>query len=426
MTISLLGTSQTMGQGGSEEYGQFRIGGYGEAVAAFKDYGTNRFNGSPKGNTKTDRNTISIPRFILAMDYKFNEKWILGAEIEFESGGTGSAVELEATENGEYETEVEKGGEVVIEQFHLTRLIHPAINVRAGHLIVPVGLTNAHHEPIHFFGTVRPEGETSILPSTWHETGLELFGSFGKGYGHFDYQAMVVAGLNANGFNRDQWVAGGKQGFFEEDNFTSPGYAARLDYKGLDGLRVGLSGYYCADAGKNADKPQAYSSVGRIPVTILSADAQYHNKYVTARACAVWGDLGESAAVSRVNARLPNASPYSKLGPIAQRAVSYAGEVGVNLGAFFKEKRVPTIYPFVRYEYYNPQEKGESGQTMEKRCQVSLWTAGLNWFALPNLVVKADYTTRQIGTAKVFGTSSLNSENEFAIGIAYVGWFFKK
>ena len=416
-----------LGQGAGEEYSQFRIGGYGEAVAAFKDYGTNRFNGNPLGNTKADRNTISIPRFILALDYKFNSKWILGAEIEFESGGTGSAVELENTENGEYETEVEKGGEVVLEQFHITRLIHPAINVRAGHIIVPVGLTNAHHEPINFFGTVRPEGETSILPSTWHETGLELFGSFGRGYARFDYQAMVVAGLNANGFNRDQWVAGGKQGFFEEDNFTSPGYAARLDYKGVKGLRVGLSAYYCADAGANADKVQNYAAVGEIPVTILSADAQFRNRYVTARANAVWGNLGEAAALSKVNARLPNASPYSKLGPVAQNAVSYAGEVGVNLSAFFKEeKKVPVIYPFVRYEYYNPQEKGERGQTMEKRCQVSMWTAGLNWFALPNLVVKADYTTRQIGASKIFGTSPLNSENEFAIGIAYVGWFFGK
>ena len=56
-------------------------------------------------------------RFVLAFDYKFNSKWILGAEIEFESGGTGTAFELENTENGEYETEVEKGGEVAIEQF---------------------------------------------------------------------------------------------------------------------------------------------------------------------------------------------------------------------------------------------------------------------------------------------------------------------
>ncbi len=52
-----------------------------------------------------------------------------------------------------------KGGEVALEQFHITRLIHSAFNVRAGHLIVPMGLTNAHHEPINFFGTSRPEGE---------------------------------------------------------------------------------------------------------------------------------------------------------------------------------------------------------------------------------------------------------------------------
>ena len=56
---------------------------------------------------------------------------------------------------------------------------------------------------------------------------------------------------------------------------------------------------------------------------------------------------------------------------------------------------------------------------MDKRCQVGMWTAGLNWFALPNLVVKADYSTRRIGGGHY------NSENEFAIGIAYVGWFFR-
>ena len=128
----------------TEEYSKFRFGGYGEMVANFKDYGINRFYGGNDGNPNKKRNTISIPRFVLAFDYKFTSKWILGAEIEFESGGTGTAFELENSENGEYETEVEKGGEVAIEQFHITRLIHRSFNVRAGHIIVPVGLTNAH------------------------------------------------------------------------------------------------------------------------------------------------------------------------------------------------------------------------------------------------------------------------------------------
>ena len=402
-------------------FDKFRFGGYGEALANFMDYGTNRFYGGNSGNTKERRNAISIPRMILAFDYKFNSQWILGAEIEFEAGGTGTAYEIENTENGEYETEVEKGGEVALEQFHITRLIHPAFNVRAGHIIVPVGLTNEHHEPINFFGTSRPEGETTILPSTWHETGIEFFGMFGRDYTRFSYQALVVAGLNANGFERDTWVAAGKQGFFETDNFTSPAYVGRLNYEGVPGLKVGGSVYYCVDAGANSDKSQTYKNIGKIPVRIYTADFQYKNKFVTARGNMIYGNLGNSEKLTEGNNRLSNLSPYSKTGPIARNAVSYGAELGINLRSLLGgDKRVPVIYPFARYEYYNSQEKGEGKLTMDKRCQVGMWTAGANWYALPNLVVKADYTTRRIGGGQY------NSENEFSLAIAYIGWFLSK
>lgn len=405
-------------------YEKFRVGGYGEMVAKFMDYGTNRFYG---GTDNSDhRNTISIPRFVLAMDYRFTPKWLLGAEIEFESGGVGIGTELENSENGEYETELEKGGEVALEQFHLTRLVHRSFNVRAGHLIVPVGLTNAHHEPIHFFGTSRPEGESTLLPCTWHETGLEIFGTIGSGRATFDYQALVVAGMNADGFGRDHWVQGGRQGLFEEDNFTSPGYVVRVDYRGLEGLRVGVSAYYCCDVTANADKPYKYSAVGRSGLFIGSADAQFRNRFVTARANFIYGALENSDKISAVS--LSNKSNYYQgtMRKVAKNAVAYGAEVGVNLRSLCASPRVPVVYPFVRYEYYNPQEKGEPGVIVEQRNQVSKWTAGFNWMALPNLVVKADYTTRQIGTQKVFGTSKYKSENELAVGVAYVGWFFGK
>ena len=405
----------------ADGYDRFRFGGYGEILANFMDYGINRYSGTSSGNTRDHRNEISIPRFVLALDYKFNSKWILGAEIEFEAGGTGTAYEIENKENGEYETEVEKGGEVALEQFHITRLIHPAINVRAGHLIVPVGLTNEQHEPINFFGTSRPEGETTILPSTWHETGIELFGTLGKGYTRFNYQAMVVTGLNANGFDRDTWVASGKQGIFEKDNFTSPGYVARLNYLGVPGLKVGGSFYFCNNTAANSDKHTEYNSIGKVPLRIYTADVQYKNKYVTARGNIVYGNLGNSKQLSDVNRRLSGLSPYSRLTPIAKHAVSYGGEVGFNLRAICKDNpKVPVIYPFVRYEYYNPQEEGESGQVMDLRDKVGMWTAGANWYALPNLVVKADYTTRRIGNG------NYNSENEFSLAIAYIGWFWSK
>lgn len=409
-------------------YNKFRVGGYGEALAKFMDYGINRFSGTSYGNSDEHRNSISIPRFVVAFDYKFNPKWVLGAEIEFEAGGVGIERELENSENGEYETEMEKGGEVALEQFHITRLIHPAFNVRAGHMIVPVGLTNYNHEPINFFGTSRPEGETTIIPSTWHETGISVFGTFGKGYANFDYEAMVVTGLNADGFGRDNWVADGKQGQFEVDNFTSPAYVARLNYKGVPGLRVGASFYYCNNVTANADKRYKYSSVGQSAVTIYSFDAQYKCKYLTARGMVIKGDLENAAAVGSVNvSNSGNSYHSSAMRKVAKGALTYGAEVGFNLkGIFGEPKKMPVIYPFVRYDYYNPQQVADKGQTLDARSQVSKWTAGINWYALPNLVVKADYTTRQIGTQKVFGTTKYNSENEFAIGLAYVGWFLSK
>lgn len=411
--------------GDTDGYRKFRFGGYGEILANFKDYGINRFNGMSAGNTRTHRNTISIPRFVLAMDYKFNSKWILGAEIEFEAGGTGTAVELENSENGEYETEIEKGGEVALEQFHITRLIIPAFNVRVGHMVIPIGQTNAHHEPINFFGTSRPQSATELLPCTWHSTGLAFFGSFGRNYGRFDWQAMVVAGVNANGMSRDKWIGEANQGLFETDNFTSPGYVGRIDYRGIPGLRTGVSFYYCRNAASNADKEQTYSSIGRVPVAVFTWDADYRQRYVEARADLTYGYIGNSAGVSTVNRRLSNKSPYSRLVPVAKNAMSYGAEVG------FKVKNMvrfqcPDIVPFARYEYFNPQYRGAKGVVVDERLETSKWQFGLNWFALPNLVVKADYSTRQIGTQKVFGTSKYNSENEWGIGVAYVGWFIRK
>lgn len=393
-----------------DSFKKFRFGGYGEMAASYMDYGQNRITPS-----KENRGTISIPRFVLAFDYKFSPTWILGTEIEFEYGGTGAAREIEwYEENGEYETEIEKGGEVALEQFHITKLIHPAFNIRAGHMIVPVGLTNSHHEPLNFFGVYRPEGETTILPSTWHETGIEFFGKFFD----FDYELQIVSGLDPQNFRRENWVGKGRQGAFEVGTFTSPAFVARLNYSGVKGLRVGASFYYNQTA-KNSTKPSRNAD-HTFPVTIVTADAQYKspNNNFIARANMVYGNLGGSAALSKINKGSTKVTGYPTT-PVAKNAVSYAGEAGYNIGNLFGEK-APRIYPFLRYEYYNPMEKTEGSVLADKRFQTSMWTAGLNYYPLPNLVIKADYSNRKIGGGKY------NSENMASVGIAYIGWFIKK
>ena len=402
-----------------DSFDRYRVGGYGEIVASFKNYGINRFYGGSNGNTDIKRNTISLPRFVIAGDYKFSKHWMLGVEVEFESGGTGSEYEIENTENGEYEVETEKGGEVALEQFHITYHLNNNFNVRVGHLIVPVGLNNEHHEPINFFGTVRPEGETSIIPNTWHDTGIEIRGQFGRKWASFDYEAMVVAGLNANGFDRNHWAGQAKQGLFEEDNFTSPAYVGRFNYRGIPGLRLGASYYYCHNVGSNGDKPQTYNF--DLPVNIWSVDAQYQNRWVIARGNILQGHIDNSTRLSAKNGRLSNLSPYNRTSPIAEKVVSYGIEAGIRLNGFVKHEKMPDLIPFVRYEYYNPQEVVKtdtySSTMADQRLKTSMWMTGLNYRPLPYLVIKADYTKRRIGDGKY------NGENEFGLGVAFTGWF---
>ena len=190
---------------------KYRVGGYGEILFQYMTYGTNRYT-NPVGATRDNRAEVSLPRAVFAFDYHFGKGWYLGTEVEFEHGGTGATKEIEYNkEGGEIETEIEKGGEVALEQLHITKHFSNAFNLRIGHMIVPVGLTNSHHEPTLFFGTVRPESETSLLPSTWHETGVSVLGYLGD----FRYEVMLVSGLDPNGFSSENWVGNGRQKIFE-------------------------------------------------------------------------------------------------------------------------------------------------------------------------------------------------------------------
>lgn len=389
---------------------KYRFGGYAEMLYQHMDYGADRYK-DPAGAPSDNRSYISIPRAIVAFDYKFRDDIVLGTEIEFEYGGTGAAMELEYSEAGEYEMEIEKAGEVVLEQFHVTKRFTNWFNVRLGHMIVPVGLTNAHHEPIFFFGTTRPEGEMALLPSTWHETGISVLGYLPK----FKYELMLVNGLDPNGFSTANWVGSGKQGIFEQSVMTNPAVAARIEYSGIKGLRLSASGYYGQTA-KNSSKPHVMSGL-KGTVSIISADAQYVGHNVTARANFIYGDLSDSKAISDVNANYFKKTGYP-ITEVAKNAMTYAAEVGYNISPLLKMKE--KLIPFVRYEYYNTAQKVEEGAKEHPRYKRDLTTFGLNYYILPNMALKADYSIRRIDAG------NFNSENTFGFGLAYTGWFMKK
>jgi hypothetical protein len=389
-------------------FNKYRFGGYGEVLFQRMDYDVNRYT-NPSGAEKNTRAEISVPRAVFALDYKFKKDIIFATEIEFEYGGTGSTMEIEhEKEGGEFETEIEQGGEVVLEQFHLTKRFSNAFNVRAGHIIVPVGITNSHHEPTQYFGTVRPEGELALLPGTWHETGISVLGYFSK----FKYEIMMINGLDPNGFSSENWVGSGRQKIFEKSTMTSPAFAGRVEYSGVKNLRLSASAYYNKTA-KNSSKPHAMAGLNGT-VNILSADAQYRSANIIARANVVYGNITDSRAIFDVNRRYFKGTGYS-ITPFGAAALTYAGEAGYNILSFFDAKS--KLFPFVRYEYYNTGEKIETGAQELPKYKRDLLIFGINYFLTPAIVFKADYSHRRINNGKY------NSENTLSFTLAYTGWF---
>ena len=95
------------------------IGGYGEVAFSrnfYSDSG-NRYSSASLHKDDPNHGRFDIPHAVIYLGYDFGKGWTFGTEIEFEHGGTGSAIEYEAEESIEFEQEQEKGGEVELEQF---------------------------------------------------------------------------------------------------------------------------------------------------------------------------------------------------------------------------------------------------------------------------------------------------------------------
>lgn len=390
-------------------YEKFRFGGYGEVLFQRMDYGADRYS-DPTGAQPENRAFISVPRAVFTFDYKFRPDILFSAELEIENGGTGSALELEYEESGEYEMEMEKAGEVVLEQFHFTKVFHPAFSVRVGHMVIPVGQCNMRHESILYFGTIRPESENAIIPMTWHETGISVLGY----YGPWSYQLFLVNGLDANGFSSAYWVKEGHQGLFEDIKITDPAFAYRVENKSIKNLRLSASGYIGNSTG-NTTKPEKMDHLnGR--VTILSGDLEYAGSKLIARANIIYGDLSDSYEISAINKNISKNIQYQRT-PVAQNALAYGGELGYQFNIGPKDSR---IIPFARYEYYNSMENTAGDMLADARFKRDVVTVGVNYFVNSDIALKADYSHRRIDSG------NYNSENTMGLALVYTGWFSKK
>ncbi len=386
----------------------FSIGAYGELLYQHFNYGPNQ--NRPTGSEKDNRAIIDAPRLVLEFKYNLSDDIIFKTEIEFEHLGTGSALELEYEEFGEYESEIEKGGEIVLEQFHITKMFSKAFNLRAGHFPVSFGLLNKGHLPHQFFTTIRPEAETAFLPSVWHETGLEIFGQ----YSGFSYHLQLVNGLDATGFSSENWIKKGHQKVFELTRATNMAFAARLEYIGIKGLKLGVSGYIGNSAGNRPKKSDMKGTDAN--VTLAEAHFNLKHKSFIARGTYIYGNLQNADIVTRKNIYLSRNLPSPRT-PVAKAAMAWSIEAGYEVLDFFDKETKQKLYPFLRYEFYNTMHEVHEGVFAVPRYKRNILTFGLNYFPLYNLVIKADYSMRTVGN------SNFNKENTFALGIGFFANF---
>lgn len=394
------------------------IGGYGEIVMSRNFYSDNVYRYSRPSQYKDDpsHGRFDIPHAVIYLGYDFGKGWTFGTEIEFEHGGTGTAVEREFDEAAEWEQEVEKGGEVELEQFWIQKSFARWANVRVGHIVVPMGLNNAYHEPMNYFTVYRPEGENTILPSTWHDTGISFWGRSGD----FRYELQVLAGLDAFMFNRDGWIHNGPKSVFEYKVANKYGVAMRLDNYSLPGLRFGLSGYVgnamhntfphdMEGEGKRYDKIKGTVAVG-------SFDFTFDKYNWIVRGNVDYGYVGDAVTISNIKRNITSKdAPYSST-PVGKNAVATGIEAGYNIFSQIpKLADVQKLYLFGRYEYYNTYipDKAQAPYTYTERNRIA---AGLNYHPIPQVAVKAEYSHR-------FFKSEYNNEPSINIGVVYEGLF---
>lgn len=331
------------------------LGGYGELH--YNDVTYNANGEQTPGN-------LDFHRFILYAGYNFNDWITFRSELELEH------TLLEA-EDGEAE-----GGEVALEQAYVDLRLQRELGIRAGLMLVPVGIVNPVHEPPTFNGVERPNVEKYLIPSTWRESGIGIFGSTESG---LSYQAYVMAGLKPNEINGEEGIREARQGGFESST-ANIALTGRLDYRlGLN-TSIGASYFFSTMSHEIEDgSAEEVSTLDGAAFNLIEGHAQYQKGRFEARGLLVYSVLND---VEDLNLAFGNNAGESQFGGYA--------ELGYDILPFFAPTTEQQLKVFGRYESYDTQlstvqipENPEYGR-MD-------YTFGLTYKPTSQVAFKADY-----------------------------------
>ncbi|APR78557.1 Hypothetical protein A7982_03904 [Minicystis rosea] len=287
------------------------------------------------------------------------------------------------------ELEVEHAKQVEIEQAIVDWTVAGRyLGLRAGLLLIPMGLTNEVHEPPAFNGVVRPRLETVVIPSTWRELGA---GFFGNPTDTLRYQLYAVTGINPLGM-----AAGGfASGLGNGANSKAKAWAVvgRVEYEPVAGIVVGVSGY-ASDAGKNATYHlRDRSSVDvSVPVLGYSIDARMRRAGLECKALFTEWHLPGSSALMHTFDDAGKRLFADTAGPLPTRMRGAYVEGGYDVFRPFHLSH--QLVPFARVEGYSTQAAVPDGFKANPTYSIREHTFGVSYRPVREVAVKADYQLR--------------------------------
>lgn len=289
-------------------------------------------------------------RFIIYLGHEFNDRIRFFSELEVEHSlvaGDGSSA-----------------GEVELEQAWMELDIADRHRMRAGLDILPIGILNVIHEPNTFYGVERNRVESEIIPSTWWEAGVSLYGELAPGW-NYDLVAhsglMVATDGDAPFRPRD-----GRLKVSEADD-QDIAFTGSVRFTGVPGLEIGASGQYQSDITGTDD---AFN----IDATLFEGHVDWkHASGFGLRAIYARWDLGDDngADPALVDADTL-AGWYLEPAYRLTLPAEYLGELGVFARYSQWDERNRLAAPDFRYEGFEQ------------------FMLGFNWWPHPNLAFKFD------------------------------------
>ena len=315
------------------------IGGYGNL-----NYGN--FSG---GATAKDQ--IDLQRFVLFFGHKFNDMVSFKSEFEIEHAISSSADK----------------GEAEVEQAYLDFHFTDKVNAKVGLFLIPAGMLNETHEAPTFFGVERNQIESRIIPTTWREAGVAMYGEVLLA---LKYQVGVTTGFSARKF--DDPLIGIKSAHQEGQLAEAEDLSlhAALNYTGINGLLVGGSVF-------TGNTGQSEPGIGNARLTLWDVHTRYQTGNWDLRALYARGHLGDAADINTVTVRTDAPSAFYGWFVEAANHVWKSGEMD--------------FAPFIRYEKYDSQASLPFNSVRVDSSKNYVWTVGANFWATPQVVLKADY-----------------------------------